>query len=110
MRIGDAWNYMKGYAKKQVHDGISIVTPITENGREVLDSIVEYIYVRKTERVPNTPIASDASELIWDCIRNLDTIIDDAIGSYNSVGIGRQALRKISNLLSSNDRVHLFIG
>ena len=109
LRVGDAWNYTDGFAKKQIHDGLSIVTPHTDRGREVLRAIDGQILVKSVERIPNQPTHSEAGAKLWDCLRDPAASIEDAVAIYNAVGQRKRVSRKISAALSSNDTVYLWV-
>lgn len=109
LRIGDAWSYTDGFEKTHVHDGLSLVTVLTDRGREILDQISDTTVRTEAMRIPNRPITDSENSALWECLRNPDTSIQDAIDIYNDVGLLTKLSRELSYLLSENDSVYLFI-
>ena len=109
LRVGDAWNYTDGFTRKQIHDGLSIATPLTDRGREVLRAIDGEIVVKSAERIPNKRTHSEADAKLWDRLRDPAASIEDAVAVYNDVGLRKRVSRKLSTALSSHDTVYLLV-
>ena len=50
VRIGDAWNYTDGFTGGQIKDGLSIITPLTASGSDVLHEISDVLYLKEVIR------------------------------------------------------------
>lgn len=109
IRLADAWNYADGFTKEQIHDGLSLVTPITDVGKEVFKSIDGEIIAKQADRLPNKSPASDADSRIWDDIRDPNKSLESALALYNSGGAIKKLSRCVSTCLSSNETVYLLI-
>ena len=109
MRIGDAWGYTDGMSKQAIHDGLSIVTPQTVKGEEVLKQISEFVEGFDTSRKENIVLQVKDNSSLWNCIRNSEKNISDAESVYDSVGFLQKFYRKLSYLISVNDDIYILV-
>ena len=109
LRIGDAWNYTDGYGKEQIRDGLSLISPLTELGEDVLKEIGSEIIIAPVDRIPNNQMQQQCNEKVWVKLRDPSASIMDVLKAYYDAGIITRFTRRISNLLSANDTVYLFI-
>lgn len=109
LRISDAWNDTGGFTKRQIRNGLSIVTPITECGRNIVKDISSCMELREAKRAQQKLSHTACDERIVRCLENPDQTIWDAVRIYHDVGILKLAKRKISWMLSANDMVYLAI-
>ena len=109
VRIGDAWNYTDEFTAGQIKDGLSIITPLTVLGNDVLHEISDIFYLKKVVRDIQTIPAAVRNERLTECINNPDRTIMEAVEIYNDVGVLKQFERRLSYILSANERVYLHI-
>lgn len=109
LRIGDAWNHVSGFTKSEIHDGLSLVTPLTEKGKSALTSISDEIVLKEVKRTDNISLKITSDSRIVECLRNEESNIEDAICIYNDVSLMRRLIRILSVVLSSNDFVYLSV-
>lgn len=109
IRIGDAWNYTDGFTVRQIKDGLSIITPLTALGNDVLHEISDTCYLKKVVRDTQRMPAAARNERLTECINNSDRTIMEAVKIYNDVGGLKRFERKMSYILSANERVYLLI-
>lgn len=109
VRIGDAWNYTDGFTVGQIKGGLSIITPLTDLGNDVLHEISDVLYLKEVVRNTQAMPVAVENERLTECINNPDRTIMDAVGIYNDVGVLKRTGRRISYMLSANERVYLLI-
>ena len=109
VRIGDAWNYTDGFTAGQIRDGLSVITPLTTLGSAVLREISDVFHLKEVVRNTQAIPAAVENERLTECINDPDRTIMDAVRIYHDVGVLRRIGRKISYILSANDRVYLLI-
>ena len=105
IRIGDAWNDTNGFSREQIRNGLSIATPITERGNEVLNEISGMVNFYDARRRQNKPTSYVRNERIVECLNDPTKSIQDAVSIYNDVGGGERIRRKISYMLSANETI-----
>lgn len=109
VRIGDAWNYTDGFTAGQIKDGLSIITPLTALGRDVLSEISDVLYLKEVVRDTQTMPVTVENERMTECINDPYSTIMDAVEIYNDVGVLKWIGRRMSYTLSANECVYLFI-
>lgn len=109
VRIGDAWNYTDGFTVSQIKDGLSIITPLTALGSDVLCEISDVLYLKEVVRKTQTMPVAVGNERLTECINDPDRTIMDAVAIYNDVRVLKRIGRWISYTLSANERVYLII-
>lgn len=107
LRVGDAWGYTKGFDRKRIHDGLSLVTCQSVLGKQVLQDISGSIVAYPVRRKMVKRSKAVCNQNLWDCLRRSDTSIMDAVRLYNQVDIKERIYRNVSYLLSVNDSVYL---
>lgn len=109
VRIGDAWSYTDGFTAGQVKEGLSIITPLTPLGNDVLREISDVLYLKETARDAWAMPVAVKNERLGECINDPGKTIMDAVRIYNDVGVLKRIGRKTSYILSANERVYLLI-
>lgn len=109
VRIGDAWSYTDGFSARQIEDGLSIITPLTDLGSDVLHEISDVLYLKEVVRDTQAMPEKAENERLTECINNPDKTIIDAVRIYNDVGVIKRIGRRMSYTLSANERVYLLI-
>lgn len=110
LRIADAWNYTDSFEKIEVRNGLSLITPQTEKGVDILTEIHDQLVIhRVTQNISHTAFTHQTQPELWDSLHKPDKSILDVINLYNSVPLTKRFLRNISYFLSSNDTIYLSI-
>lgn len=107
LRIGDGWGYVDGFGKQEIHDGLSLMTPLTTIGTDIIKNIQPEVKLKKVNRKKVELKPETTSQDLMECIRNKDTNIHDVVAVYNSVGIFKRIYRRLSYILSKNDTIYL---
>ncbi len=109
IRIGDAWGYTGDFSHRQIKDGLSILTPLTDVGQGILRDISDRMELRSAERIEQKASNTGWDERIADCLNAPDKSIEDAVAIYNDVGFIKRMMRSASYVLSANETVYLLI-
>lgn len=109
MRIGDAWQYTHGFDRRQITNGLSILTPITQYGEQIVTSISDCMELKPIKRIWQKYAYSTDDGRIVKNLEDESKSVWDAVNIYNNVNITEFAKRQISHLLSLNDTVFLTV-
>lgn len=108
IRIGDGWGYTEGFRKTEIRNGLSIVTLVTERGKQTWSTVSERFVSKNVTREAAAPVTSGATDKLWQALRSKDSI-QALCRIYENVSVKEKISRKVSILLSANDSVYLCI-
>ncbi len=109
IRIGDAWDYTNQFKRQEIKNGLSVVTPITKQGKDIWSEIAKQFVVKEAKRLSAKPIASRTDEKLWKALQNKDAGIDCICRLYENIPLIEKAYKKLSILLSKNDSLYFFL-
>lgn len=109
IRIGDAWHYTDGFDKKTIHDGISLITPQTKLGAQIVSELADSMVMKAVTREEEHYHPQRPDSKLMECINDPEQTIMDAVKLYDSVRLDKRIVRWLSYILSYNDSVYLYL-